>query len=101
MLGRLQSTPHQVYGCSVRNTWSGYALPCAGGRVEGWGALQRVLVHLGAAQRRLRAPCHGMGTGAAAQRDCKQCGPGWTVSLLLLCFHYRTKGQKVFHLLTL
>lgn len=74
---------------------------CAGGRVEGWGALQGVLVHLGAAWRRLRALCRGMGTGAAAQRDCKQHGPGWTVTLLLSCFHYRTKGQMVFHILTL
>lgn len=36
-----------------------------------------------------------------AQRDCKQSGPGWTVRLFLLCFHYRTKGQKGILLLTI
>lgn len=69
--------------------------PCAGGKLEGCGALKGVLVPLAAAQRRLRAACPaGTGTGAAAQRDCKQSGPGWTARLLLLCFHYST-GQKV------
>lgn len=68
---------------------------CAGGRLEGCGALKGVLVPLAAGQRRLRAPCPCRGTGAAVQRDCEQSGPSWTVRLLLLCFHYRTKGQRV------
>lgn len=38
---------------------------------------------------------------ADAQRDCKQSGPGCTVRLLLLCFQYRAKGQKVILLLTI
>lgn len=74
--------------------------PCAGERLEGCHALKGILVPLSAAQRRLRAPCPGTGTGAAAQRDCKQSGPDWTARLLLLCFLCRSKGQKVILLLT-
>lgn len=55
----------------------------------------------GCCAEEIESTCHGTGTGAAAQRDCKQSGPGWTVRLLLLCFDYRTKGQKVILLLTI